>query len=190
MKNNQYLTGWGITVCLLLSSFSLFSQFTYECPPDLHQSEIENIIQTFDFPALSSDNIMDVNDVVCLIDTPDDLYYKTYTFTVSQAGLYVFEISGLSANGLVAIYQNEPAVGVYCEDILAKGIPLASEFGYTGFDATTPTSRVAPDLRLDQSYTLLVADNVAGNVTQVGAYPLESGHINGFLDASGILIND
>ena len=174
MNYNHYKNGWVTAVFFLLISSSLFSQFTFECPPDALSRSNEQPIQFIDGQSGSSSVTFAEND--CISSIPGiPYYYSTISVSVDEEDDYFIEIDGLSESDILAIYFAGFDIGFPCLDLIANARFLKASDGVASFSNDHPTKRLFAHLSDGESYTLLLATTIPAIDYHLSIYSLDGG---------------
>ncbi len=155
--------------------FSTITLFDYsapmiDCPDDTDRIPVSEQVQLLNGALGGSDLGLNLNNYSCYQNLINPVagnhYYDVFSFTVSEADVYYFELNASFGNGIATLYQDsfEPANGI-CTNMIIQSNDNTTGIGY--FNAANPISRIVLQLVPGETYFLFTS-SVDPNIT--GAY--------------------
>lgn len=139
------------------------------CPPNTNKAVYSQQVQVISRILSTLNNAANLATYSCFnpVINPGggSHYYDYYTFTVSKADVYTFELSSEFGDGAALLYDGEPNAQRLCEGVFAQSYQSFTNGVY--FNTLNPILRLTARLQPGKTYTLLTTSR-APAVT--GAY--------------------
>ncbi|MBL7791867.1 MAG: hypothetical protein JNK77_06080, partial [Saprospiraceae bacterium] len=143
------------------------------CPANTTQAAVAHQVQFISEVLTSSDPGITLADHLCFLDfinpTPGQHYYDLYSFTVTAADVYTFDLATTWGGGWAALFQGNFNINNPCENIIAQG-----DFVFDGtlisFFPFDPVVRISLPLVPGQTYTLMTSASGALGTGLTGGY--------------------
>ncbi len=143
------------------------------CPANTSQAAVAHQVQFISEVLTSSDPGIALADHLCFLDfinpTPGQHYYDLYSFTVTTADVYTFDLATTWGGGWAALFQGNFNINNPCENIIAQG-DYVFDGTLTSFFPFDPVVRISLPLVPGQTYTLMTSASGAFGTGLTGGY--------------------